>query len=50
MKICPGIIAGVQAGIMRVYKADPATVGDVIPVDYPTNVVIAAAWHKATYK
>jgi len=47
---CPGIVAGVLTGIVRVNKAGPQLIGDIIPVDYAINVGIAAAWHKATYK
>ena len=47
---CPGIVAGVLTGIVRVNKTDPGLIGDIIPVEYPINVAIAAAWHRATYK
>ena len=45
-----GMIAGVGKGLLRAlhYKSD--AIGDIIPVDYVTNLLVAAAWYTATYK
>ena len=45
-----GGAVGALTGFIRVLKANPDAVGDPIPVDYPINMIIAAAWHKATNK
>jgi len=45
-----GLIAGAGKGFLRVVHIIDELVGDLIPVDYPINLMIAAAWHTATNK
>jgi alcohol-forming fatty acyl-CoA reductase len=45
-----GGVAGALAGVIRVIKLNPASVADIVPLDYPINMIIAAAWHKAMHK
>ena len=45
-----GGVAGALAGVIRVIKLNPASVADIVPLDYPINMIIAAAWHQATHK
>jgi len=40
-------VAGVGKGLLRALKADPQLVGDMLPVDIPINLMIAAAWNRA---
>lgn len=42
-----GLVAGVGKGLLRALKADPQLVGDMLPVDIPINLMIAAAWNRA---
>jgi len=44
-----GMIAGVGKGLLRALRYKPDAIGDIIPVDYVTNLVVAAAWYTATY-
>lgn len=43
-----GTIAAVGKGFFRVMKINADLVADIIPVDYPINLMIAVAWHLAT--
>ena len=43
-----GTIAAVGKGFFRIMKINADLVSDIIPVDYPINLMIAAAWHTAT--
>jgi len=45
-----GFIAGVSKGLLRALRLDQNAVGDIIPVDFPINLMIAAAWYTATHK
>lgn len=45
-----GLIAGASAGLLRVTRVDEDLVGDIIPVDFSTNLMIAAGWHTAVTK
>lgn len=45
-----GTIAAVGKGLFSVLKANKDMIGDIIPVDYPINLMIAVAWHTATCK
>lgn len=37
-------------GFLRVMKVDRRMVSDIIPVDYPINLMIAVAWHTAVHR
>lgn len=39
-----GVVAATGVGLMRVMKADPKAVADIVPGDFVSNAVIAAAW------
>ena len=43
-----GTIAAVGKGFFRVMKINADLVADIIPVDYPINLMIAVAWHIST--
>jgi fatty acyl-CoA reductase len=43
-----GTIAAVGKGFFRIIKTNEDLVSDIIPVDYPINLMIAVAWYKAT--
>ena len=45
-----GIIAGVGKGFLRVVRSRPELVGDLIPVEYPIHLMLAAGWDTATTK
>jgi len=45
-----GLIAGASAGLLRVTRVNEDLVGDIIPVDFSTNLMIAAGWHTAITK
>lgn len=45
-----GFISGVGKGFLRTFKINSELVGDIIPVDYPINLMIAVAWHTAIHK
>jgi len=45
-----GLLAGASAGLLRVTRVDENLVGDIIPVDFSTNLMIAAGWHTAISK
>ncbi|XP_057371715.1 putative fatty acyl-CoA reductase CG5065 [Daphnia carinata] len=42
-----GTIAAVGKGFFRIMKINSELVSDIIPVDYPINLMIAVAWHLA---
>lgn len=37
-------------GFLRIMKINKDLISDVIPVDYPINLMIAVGWYTATYK
>lgn len=41
-------MVGIGKGVIRTLKVDVELVGDLIPVDLAVNLMIAAAWSKAT--
>ena len=45
-----GFIAGVSKGVLRALRLQLNSVGDIIPVDFPINLMITAAWYTATYR
>lgn len=45
-----GNIAGVGKGFIRISKIDKHLVTDIIPVDYPINLMIAVGWYTASRK
>jgi len=45
-----GFISGVGKGFMRSFYINSDLVGDIIPVEYPINLMIAVAWHTALQK
>ncbi|XP_057366398.1 putative fatty acyl-CoA reductase CG5065 [Daphnia carinata] len=45
-----GLIAGAGKGLLRTLWCHTTMVADVIPVEFPINLMIAVAWHTATYK
>jgi len=45
-----GFIAGVSKGVLRALRLQLNSVGDIIPVDFPINLMIAAAWYTATHR
>lgn len=45
-----GFVSGVGKGFIRTFKINSQLVGDIIPVDYPINLMIAVGWHTAIQK
>lgn len=45
-----GTISAVGKGFLRVMKIDKQLVSDIVPVDYPINLMIAVGWYTAVYK
>lgn len=45
-----GFISGVGKGFMRSFYINSDLVGDIVPVEYPINLMIAVAWHTALQK
>jgi len=45
-----GLIAGAGKGLLRTLWCHKNMVADVIPVEFPINLMIAVAWHTATHK
>jgi len=45
-----GFISGVGKGFLRCFYINSDLVGDIIPVEYPINLMIAVAWHTALEK
>jgi len=45
-----GLIAGAGKGFLRVVRVREDLIGDLIPVEFPIHLMIAAAWHTATTK
>lgn len=45
-----GFVSGVGKGFLRTFKINSTLVGDIIPVDYPINLMIAVAWHTAVHR
>jgi len=43
-----GVIVGAGKGFLKVIRANPDLVGDIIPVDFTINLMIALAWYTAT--
>lgn len=43
-------MAAVGKGLFRILKINEDMISDIIPVDYPINLMIAVAWHTATSK
>ena len=43
-----GTVSAVGKGFFRVMKINKDLISDIIPVDYPINLMIAVAWHTAT--
>ncbi|KAI9556292.1 hypothetical protein GHT06_018866 [Daphnia sinensis] len=43
-----GSIAAVGKGFFRVLKMNEDMISDIVPADYPINLMIAVAWHTAT--
>jgi hypothetical protein len=48
--LCIGVMAGLGKGFLRVLKVKQELVCDIIPVDYPINMMIAVARYTALYK
>lgn len=48
--IAAGFVSGVGKGFLRTFKINDKLVGDIVPVDYPINLMIAVAWHTAIQK
>ncbi|KAI9564153.1 hypothetical protein GHT06_007891 [Daphnia sinensis] len=42
-----GFVSGVGKGFIRTFKINSQLVGDIVPVDYPINLMIAVGWHTA---
>lgn len=42
-----GLISGVGKGLLRALKVNPDLVGDLIPVEFPINLMIVAACYRA---
>ena len=40
-------MAGFGKGFLRALKINGNLIGDVVPVDFPINLMIAAAWNRA---
>jgi hypothetical protein len=45
-----GFVSGVGKGFIRTFKINSQLVGDIVPVDYPINLMIAVGWHTAIQK
>lgn len=45
-----GLIAGAGKGLLRTLWCQTSMVADVVPVEFPINLMIAVAWHTATHK
>jgi len=45
-----GFISGVGKGFLRCFYINSDLVGDIIPVEYPINLMIVVAWHTALEK
>ena len=43
-----GLIAACGKGILRTLLCHRSKVADLIPLDFPVNLILAAAWHTAT--
>ncbi|XP_046651701.1 putative fatty acyl-CoA reductase CG5065 isoform X2 [Daphnia pulicaria] len=43
-----GTLAGTSKGLIQIVRVDPELIADIIPVDFPINLMIAAAWDEAT--
>jgi len=43
-----GMIVGVAKGVVRTVRVDSRLVADLIPVDIVINLMIAAAWDRAS--
>jgi fatty acyl-CoA reductase len=41
-------MAGTSKGLIQIVRVDPELIADIIPVDFPINLMIAAAWDEAT--
>jgi len=39
-----GVVAATGLGVMRCMRADPKAIADIVPGDYVSNAVLAAAW------
>jgi hypothetical protein len=50
LSLVVGFIAGVSKGVLRALRLQLNSVGDIIPVDFPINLMIAAAWYTATHR
>lgn len=42
-----GLISGVGKGLLRALKVNPDMVGDLVPVEFPINLMIVAACYRA---
>ncbi len=45
-----GVLVGGSKGFLKVTRSNPDLVGDMIPVDYTINLMIALAWYTANHK
>ncbi|KAK3603205.1 hypothetical protein CHS0354_036132 [Potamilus streckersoni] len=45
-----GLLASIGKGVLRSIKGDFHATADIIPVDFVSNMIIAAAWFTATHK
>ena len=45
-----GLIAACGKGVLRTLLCHREKVADLIPLDYPVNLIIAAAWHTAAIR
>lgn len=45
-----GLTVSVGKGLVRVLRADPSLIADVVPVDCVVNHMISAAWERALDK
>ena len=45
-----GFIAGVSKGFLRALRYNSDLVGDIIPVEFPINLMISAAWYTAIHR
>ncbi|XP_046651716.1 LOW QUALITY PROTEIN: putative fatty acyl-CoA reductase CG5065 [Daphnia pulicaria] len=43
-----GTMAGTSKGLIQIVRVDPELIADIIPVDFPINLMLAAAWDEAT--
>ena len=41
-------MAGTSKGLIQIVRVDPELIADIIPVDFPINLMLAAAWDEAT--